>query len=84
MRLMLLAILVAGCAETDPYARAGMWQPTGANSRNIAAQVATKSDLLRGRGAAGVDQIPATAAVLRMWEGNPKPLPTVTSKGAGG
>ena len=52
-RLPCLLLAVAGlsaCAETDPYSRNYSWQPTGANAINIAAQVANKNDLIRGRG----------------------------------
>ena len=46
--LSLLAL--AGCAESDPYRRPGMWQPEGANAANMAAMVERKSDLVHGRG----------------------------------
>lgn len=81
----LLALLaVAGCAATDPYARAGTWQPTGANSRNIAAMAANKQDLIRGRGSPGSDPIESSSAVFRLWEGTPRALPASSSKSTGG
>ncbi len=76
------ALVLTGCAETDPYSRAFMWQPTGANANNIAAQVANKNDLIRGRGVRGSDGLESVQPIYRLYEGNPKPLPTTTSKGS--
>lgn len=80
---LLAALAAAGCTETDPYAREGTWQPTGANARNIAAMVTNKQDLIRGRGAPGSDPVEATSAVLRLWEGTPRIAPAVSSRGGG-
>lgn len=80
----LLLITMASCAETDPYTTGGVWQPTGANARNIATMTVNKGDLIRGRGVTGSDGILAASAATRLWDGNPKPLPVVSSKSAGG
>ena len=74
-----LAVLT-GCAETDPYARAGMWQPTGANNRNLAAMVANPHDLIRGRGERGNSGWESTAPVTRLWAGRTTPLPSSGSQ----
>lgn len=68
-------LLLAGCAETDPYLRPGMWQPSGVNNINLAAMVANPNDLIRGRGNRGVYGAQATAPVARLWSGVLTPLP---------
>ena len=79
----LMALLgLAACAETDPYSRAFSWQPTGANANNIAAQVANKNDLIRGRGVSRSDGVESVQPIYRLYEGNPKPLPVTSSKGS--
>lgn len=82
--LLLLASLLAlaGCASMDPYRRAGMWQPTGANDRNLAAMAADTRDLARGRAAPAASRNEAASAVERLLQGNPKPLHTVNSQTA--
>ena len=79
-----LAIALPGCSDTDPYARNGMWQPTGANSRNLAAMVANPRDLIRGRGDRGTDGVLAAGAAARLWAGRPAPLPASGSQQAAG
>jgi len=73
---MLLGILaLAGCSQTDPYERAGVWRPSDVNSANIAAQVANPADLVRGReDNRGSVRVP-TAAVDRLWAGTPTQRP---------
>ncbi len=73
-------LLVVGCAETDPFQRTGMWQPTGANTLNLAAMVATPRDLIRGRGVVGTPGIEAAPAVARYWANRPTALPSTTSQ----
>ena len=51
--LLLLVIggsLVSGCSRLDSYNRPYTWHPTGANTANIAAQVAYPQDLVVGEG----------------------------------
>lgn len=74
------ALGVAGCAQTDPYLRPGVWQPIGSNTLNLAAMVERPSDLIRGRGTAGTPGVEAAPAVARFWAGRPARLPnTATS-----
>lgn len=61
-----LFTLVAGCAESDPYRRAGMWHPSGANAANIAAMASRPADLVRGRDTAHANGQEAVSAVQRM------------------
>lgn len=79
--------LMAGCAETDPYRRSGMWQPEGANAANIAAMVERPSDLIRGRS----DRMPETRqgrdAIERLWDDRQRSLrgqahPAVSTSGS--
>ena len=72
--------LLAGCAETDPYLKSGMWQPVGANARNLAAMVETPTDLLRGRGTTGTPGVEAAPAVSRYWSGKATPLPASSTQ----
>lgn len=71
---LLLAISMAGCAETDPYERPGMWQPEGANAGNMAAMIERPADLRRGRGDPGATRVESQLAVARIWEGHERPL----------
>ena len=80
--LLLIAAGLSACAETDPYSRNYSWQPTGANAHNIAAQVANKNDLIRGRGATTSDPIEIVTPIFKLYEGTPKPLPQASSKGS--
>ena len=76
---------LSGCAETEPYQKTGMWQPTGANALNLAAMVQNPADLVRGRGARGFDAREAGPPVQRLLSGNPTPLPASSSQaGASG
>ena len=80
--LLFIAAGLSACAETDPYTRNYSWQPTGANANNIAAQVANKKDLIRGRGVTTSDPIESVTPIFKLYEGNPRPLPVVNSKGS--
>jgi type IV pilus biogenesis protein CpaD/CtpE len=66
--LGLALLLMAGCAETDPYRRPGMWQPEGANAANIAAMVERPSDLVRGRSDRTPEIRQGRDAVERLWD----------------
>ena len=76
MRVAPLALLalcgaIAGCSQTDPYERAGIWRPSGVNDANIAAQVANPADLVRGRGDGQGSVRGSSTAVERLWQGGP-------------
>jgi len=82
--------LLGGCAATDPYQRAGNWQPNHVNDLNLAAMVAVPSDLVRGVADdhLGNGQNVATA-VDRQQSEKAYPLPDsaiakVTPSGGGG
>jgi hypothetical protein len=66
--------LLAGCAQTDPYQRPGMWRPDAVNDGNIAAMVQDPRDLVRGHPAQGPEWTTGTAAVDRLWQDKPRPL----------
>jgi type IV pilus biogenesis protein CpaD/CtpE len=72
---------LGGCDNRDPYSRTDVWQPTGANAGNIAAQAANPLDLIHGRGATSVDAHAATAPVERVWSGSPRPLAPIGTSG---
>ena len=73
--LVLVAALVAGCAEADPYRREGMWQPEGANQANIAAMVQRPADLRHGRSDSIRETRRAVDAVERLWSDRERPFP---------
>jgi type IV pilus biogenesis protein CpaD/CtpE len=62
---------MAGCADIDPYRRAGMWQPEGLADGNMAAMVVTPTDLARGRGSDEGDGGRAAAAVIKWGKAGP-------------
>jgi len=84
IHLALLVLLLAGCANTDPYRRADVWSPTGANAGNIAAMAANPHDLIFGRSANGADAHQAAGAVDRVWLDRTKPLLTTGTAAPGG
>jgi type IV pilus biogenesis protein CpaD/CtpE len=71
---LIMATSCAGCAMTDPYQRAGMWQPSGAVQANLAAMVANPGDLVTGHGDGQAAQYQTTGAVDRLWADQTKPL----------
>ncbi len=74
--LVITAILsVAGCRDTDPVLNPGLWNPAGVNEMNIAAMVASPSDLVRGVDEQNSDGVRAAAAVQRLETNRVKPLP---------
>lgn len=83
---MLGIVLLAGCAETDPYSRPDMWQPQGANAANLAAMVEHPSDLVRGRSDRAALTREPRDAVERLWEDRERLFPgqTRTATGATG
>jgi hypothetical protein len=76
---LLLATLVSGCAQDDPYTRDGMWQPEGINDQNLAAMAANPADLLHGHGESRPQPRLATVAVTRLLAGSPTPLPVISA-----
>jgi type IV pilus biogenesis protein CpaD/CtpE len=79
IRLILLVSL-AGCAAQDPYRRTDVWYPSGSNDGNIAAQAVRPHDLIIGRSTTeGEDARVSADAVERVWEGQDKPLPSVST-----
>ncbi len=73
------ALLLAGCEAPEPYRRTDAWNPTGANSGNIAAMVAQPADLVRGRGVRRTDARQSAEAIDRLWTGRSRPLPAANS-----
>ena len=72
---MLLLLGLAGCDQTDPYLRDGVWRPTGVNDDNLRAMVAEPSDLLTASPAAPANGTLAAAAVRRLLQGRVRQLP---------
>ncbi len=62
---------IAGCAQTDPFTKAGIWKPVGVNDANIAAQLADPADIARGRPASSGTYRTGASAVDRHWQGGP-------------
>lgn len=84
-RYILLALLaLCGCVETDPVNREGVWNPTGANARNIAAMAASPQDLIRGRSDTRGNGLLAADAVTRLHQGKVRPLLSLGSEAAPG
>lgn len=75
-------LLLAGCAATDPYQRAGMWRPEGVVNANLAAQLADPHDLVRGRGDSGPVYRQAATAVTRLWTATPQQAAPVAASAA--
>jgi hypothetical protein len=73
--LLLIALTVAGCDAIDPYARPGVWTPSGANDTNLRAMVANPADLVQGAGETGAVGQPAADAVAAWRADHTKPLP---------
>jgi uncharacterized membrane protein YgcG len=76
-------LLLAACAERDPYLRDDVWKPTGSNAGNLAAMVANPNDLIVGRTSTLSDTKASAVAIQHIWDGNPQPL-TYGSGGGGG
>ncbi|MFL5333169.1 MAG: hypothetical protein ACJ8H8_08285, partial [Geminicoccaceae bacterium] len=78
--LALLGVL-AGCTETEPYERAGQWNPLGANAANLRAMVADPHDLELGRAPGPGAGDMGAAAVARLRSGTVHPLPSSSISG---
>ena len=78
-------VVLAGCMDRDPYRRTDVWRPTGANSSNIAAQVANPNDLIRGQSGARATSAAQVLAVDRIVTDQARPLnPSAPAGGGGG
>ncbi len=78
LRLLALSLsltALAGCDRVDPYKRADVWRPSGANATNFELQVARPSDLVMGRGTDEGDGFQAAAAIQRYRVDKERPLP---------
>ncbi len=75
MRMLLLAIVLAGCVDPDPLSRPGLWHPTGANDTNLRAMIVDPNDLVNGQASTLGDGRLAADAVERYRSGKLLPLP---------
>jgi type IV pilus biogenesis protein CpaD/CtpE len=85
------AALLAGCAQTDPLTREGVWRPTHVNRADITLMAANPADLVRGTGETTSSGVMAAAAIDRLYTNKLKKLPDsglsqiqVTNSGGGG
>jgi len=62
LQFLLLTLCLAGCYP-DPFQNPGDWSMTGASRKNIAVQVATPSQLIRGQQDSGSNGVAASAAI---------------------
>jgi len=62
---LLAALLLGGCAATDPLERPGLWRPNDANAVNLRAMVAVPSDLVTAAPPAGGNGAQAARALDR-------------------
>jgi type IV pilus biogenesis protein CpaD/CtpE len=85
--ILAATLLLGGCSDLarylDPYQKPYTWQPTGASSANLAAQLANPHDLVIGRGSTDVDTPASTLAVERVWQDHTKPLASPASTSGG-
>ena len=79
--LLALFSLLAGCAETEPYERMGVWRPLRANDTNLRAMVADPRDLELGRTPSASPGDAAALAVGRLRADAVKRLPASTISG---
>jgi hypothetical protein len=77
-------LVLAGCSTIDPFHRAGVWRPMGANEMNLELEVAHSSDMVKGRGTEDADGLTAAAAVDRLYKDKVKPLPQASLSKSGG
>jgi hypothetical protein len=88
-RALVLALLLGGCEQIDPYAREGVWRPTRANEANLRIHVADPAMLDRGVDDPRSDGAVTAAAVHRYRTDRVKPLAAsgvarIQATGAGG
>lgn len=83
-------LLCAGCADTDPYEKQGIWHPEGTNENNLRAMIAVPSDLVQGVGDGHGNSRQAVMAIERLRQDKVKDLPAsgiaafnVNSSGSG-
>jgi type IV pilus biogenesis protein CpaD/CtpE len=69
------AALLAGCAQTDPIRREGVWTPTHVNRADITLMAANPADLVRGTGETTSSGVMAAAAIDRLYTNKLKKLP---------
>jgi len=70
---------LGGC-NLGPDVRAGMWQPSGANERNIQAMLADPTDYQSGKGETGSNGTQAAKAVERYKTDKVRSLPKTSSQ----
>jgi hypothetical protein len=77
MRITTLFLLfaVAGCDQTDPYLREGVWRPNDANAVNLRAMVVVPADLVAATPSGPADGGLAVAAVDRLRRDHVRQLP---------
>lgn len=81
---LVMPVLLAGCADIDPYYSEYKWQPQGTPSGNLAAMVVDPMDLVRGRGSDETDGGRAAAVITKWQKDGPgaKPLTGIGSVGS--
>ena len=81
---LLGGLLALGGCNRDPYQRADVWKPTGANAANMAAMVANPHDFMQGRSASGANAKAPASAVDRIWSDQPRGFSGGGGSGAAG
>lgn len=74
LNILVLLLVLAGCDFTDPYRRAGIWRPVGANEANLRAMMVAPSDLAVAAPSARADGGMAAAAIRRLRQDRVRPL----------
>ena len=64
----------AGADYLDPYKKPYTWQPTGAPTANLAAQLVNPHDLVSGRGGPEGNAKASSLAIGRIWQDNLKTI----------
>jgi predicted small lipoprotein YifL len=82
--LALLLLILAGCGAIGPYGRPGVWRPAQVNEANLQQMLAEPGQRAWGEAARGTDGAIAAAAVERLRDGKPRPLPEITLGRSGG
>ncbi len=87
--LAAMAAPLAGCNDTDPLLKEGLWHPIHVSRANLVMQAANPSDLVRGHAVPGTPAVLATAGIDRLEAGKPKKLidsglSDVQARGQGG